>query len=67
MITAEQKPFDEIYEMIKEYRHLHVLGCDTCVTVCSAGGEKEVSILASTLRLKNRERGIEMTITEGTV
>ena len=67
MITAEQKSFDEIYEMVKEYKHLHVFGCNSCVTVCMVGGEKEVAILASTLRLKNRENGIDMTITEGTV
>jgi len=67
VITAEQKSFDEIYEMVKEYKHLHVFGCNSCVTVCMVGGEKEVAILASTLRLKNRENGIDMTITEGTV
>ena len=67
MIIAEQKPFDEIHAMIQPYKHIHVLGCGTCVTVCMAGGEKEVSILASTLRLANRERGIEMKITEGTI
>ena len=67
MITAEQKSFEDIYEMVKEYKHLHILGCNTCVTVCMAGGEKEVSILASTLRLKNQANGVEMTVTEGIV
>ena len=67
MITAEQKPFEEIHAMIQPYKHVHILGCGTCVTVCMAGGEKEVSILASTLRLANRERGIDMEITEGTI
>ena len=67
MITAEQKPFEEIYAMVKPFKNLHILGCGTCVTVCMAGGEKEVSILASTLRLANRENGIDMTVTESTV
>ena len=41
MITAEQKPFDEIVETIQDSQRLLILGCGTCVTVCMAGGEKE--------------------------
>ena len=67
MITAVQKPFNEIHGMVRECRNLLVLGCGTCVTVCMAGGEKEVGILASTLRLANREQKISMKITEDTI
>ena len=67
MITAVQKPFNEIHDMVKEYRNLLILGCGTCVTVCMAGGEKEVAILASTMRLANREQKISMKITEATI
>ncbi len=67
MITAEQKPFAEIHGMVKGCRRLLVLGCGTCVTVCMAGGEKEVGILASSLRLANRVNGISMDVEEATV
>jgi hypothetical protein len=48
MITAEQKPLAEIKQMLAPYGKVLVLGCGTCVTVCFAGGEKEVGILSST-------------------
>jgi len=67
VITAEQKPFDEIYRSVADFRKLLVLGCGTCVTVCMAGGEKEVGILSSMLRLANREKGVEMEILEDTI
>jgi ferredoxin len=67
MITAVQKPFDEIAAMVAEYEKLLILGCGTCVTVCMAGGEKEVGILASTLRLANKPTGRAVEIREATI
>lgn len=67
MITAEQKPFQEIAEMIQEQKKLLILGCGTCVTVCMAGGEKEVGILASTIRLANKQNGNAQEIQEDTI
>lgn len=67
MITAERKPFDEIYNYIKDSRNVLVLGCGSCVTVCMAGGEKEVGILASQLRLKAQEEGKDLTVAEHTI
>lgn len=55
MIVAEQKPFDEIIEKIEAYKNILILGCGTCVTVCMAGGEKEVGILAEQIRLREKE------------
>ena len=67
MIVAEQKPFEEIKDAVKGYKKVLILGCGTCVTVCIAGGEKEVEVLASTLRLANKENNVEMEIQEATI
>ena len=67
MITAVQKPFDEIYESIQGVEKLLVLGCGTCVAVCMAGGETEVGVLASLIRLANKEKGVDMEVLEDTI
>jgi ferredoxin len=67
MIIAEQKTLDEIKTILAPYRRILILGCGTCVTVCFAGGEKEVGILASSLRMAFQLEGQEKTILEATV
>ena len=67
MIVAEQKPLEEIKAMIAGAEKVLVLGCGTCVTVCFAGGEKEVGILASELRMKSRLDGSPVDVDEVTV
>ncbi|HEY78970.1 MAG TPA: hypothetical protein G4O09_07655 [Dehalococcoidia bacterium] len=57
MIVAEQKPFEEIKQMISPYGRVLILGCGTCMTVCDAGGEREVSFLHSALRLAQTKSG----------
>ncbi len=57
MIVAEQKPLEEIGRMIAPYERVLVLGCGTCMTVCDAGGEREVSFLHSALRLVEAKSG----------
>jgi ferredoxin len=67
MIVAQQKALDEIKALIAPYDKVLLLGCGTCVTVCFAGGEKEVGILASSLRMATRLDGKEVEILEATV
>lgn len=57
MIVAEQKPIAEIAERVKDAKKVLILGCSMCVTVCLAGGEKEVGVLASALRLMRANEG----------
>lgn len=67
MITAERKPFEQIYEIARKYEKILVLGCGSCVTVCMAGGQKEAQILASQLTLAAREKGDSLTVEEHTI
>ncbi|HOO56781.1 MAG TPA: methylenetetrahydrofolate reductase C-terminal domain-containing protein [bacterium] len=67
MILAERKPLAEIIELIGDARKVLVLGCGTCVTVCFAGGSKEVGILASQLRMAASKAGKELEVVEETI
>jgi len=67
MIIAERKPFDELKSFIADKKKVLVVGCRGCVTVCNAGGTKEVGILASELRLDASKEGRELTVDEHTL
>lgn len=67
MIVAEQKPLDEIKDLVDEASNVLVVGCGTCVTVCFAGGEKEAGILATSLRMKTKLDGEPKDVTHTTV
>jgi ferredoxin len=67
MITAEQKPIEEIREMISSYKRILALGCGSCVAECAAGGEKETAMLASALRMVGKMNGEEIEIVEKTI
>ncbi|MFH1538181.1 MAG: methylenetetrahydrofolate reductase C-terminal domain-containing protein [bacterium] len=67
MIIAERKPFNEIWEAIGDSGKVLVLGCGTCVTVCFAGGKKEVGIIASQLRMAAKMRNRRLEVIEDTI
>jgi len=67
MIVAEQKPLEEIKQLVSNLNKVLVLGCGTCVTVCFAGGEKEVGVLASSLRMATKLDGHNTEFLEATV
>jgi len=67
MIVADRKPIEEIIEEVKGHKHILVLGCNECVTVCEAGGKKEVGVLASALRMHAMNEGREVQIDEHTL
>lgn len=67
MIVADKKPIEEIIEEIKDKEKILILGCNECVTVCEAGGKKEVGVLASALRMYFLNQGREVSIDERTL
>ncbi len=67
MIIAERKLMEEIKRLVAPFKKVLVAGCGTCVAVCWAGGEKEVGILASQLRLARNAEGNKITVLEATV
>ena len=67
MIVGERKTFEQIWDSVKELKSVLVLGCGTCVSVCQSGGEKEVGLLASQLRMKSQLEGREIKIGEATI
>lgn len=67
MITAERKPLEEIIEYVKPFKRILLVGCNECVTVCSAGGRKEVGLLAAGLKMALLQSGSNIEIREHTL
>ena len=67
MIVAERKSIPELVDILQAHNKILVLGCGTCVTVCLAGGEREVSIIASALRIASKGKGLNFKIDELTI
>jgi ferredoxin len=67
MITAERKPMEELIECVKPYNRVLLAGCNECVTVCSAGGRKEVGILSSALQMAAMQAGRTLDVKEITL
>ena len=64
MITGTPKPIKEVLGMLEPYSRVVVAGCFGCVTVCRVGGEKEVQVLSSSLRLAREAKGNKLEIKE---
>ena len=60
MIVAHLKPIEEIKASVQRYGRVLVVGCDSCVAECAAGGRKEAAQVASALsiafNLDNRQK-----------
>lgn len=67
MIVANKKPIEEIIGYVKDSSKILVLGCNECVTVCEAGGKKEVGVLSSALRMYFANQGRDVTVDERTL
>jgi ferredoxin len=67
MIIAQRKPMAEILDMVKGAKKILVLACRGCVSVCSAGGEREAEILASLIRIGLKKEGTKATVATGSL
>jgi len=67
MIVAERKSIPELIDILQVHNRILVLGCGTCVAVCLAGGEREVSIISSALRIAGKVKGLTFKIDELTI
>ena len=67
MIVGDLKPIQEIEASIGGRSRVLILGCRGCVTVCNTGGEKEVAVLASQLRIASQARREHREICEATI
>ncbi len=67
MITAERKPLQELIDYVKPFKRILLLGCNECVTVCAAGGRKDVGLLASGLQMALLKSGSNIEIKQHTL
>ena len=67
MITAERKNLEEIIACARPYDRILLVGCNECVTVCAAGGRKEVGILSSALQMAFLKQGKTLIVKEHTL
>ena len=58
---------EELIEYVKPFKRILLLGCNECVTVCAAGGRKEVGLLASGLQMALLKSGSNIEIKQHTL
>jgi ferredoxin len=67
MIVASPKPVTEIRQTLAAHNNVLFVGCGTCVTVCLAGGEREVGITSYAMRMARRLEGRPIEIEQVTI
>jgi ferredoxin len=67
MIVASRKPISEIKDALARHDKVLFVGCGTCVTVCLAGGEREVGIMSYAVRMARRLDGRPLEIEQVTI
>ena len=67
MIVASPKSITELKSLITGHKKVLFVGCGTCVTVCLAGGEREVGIASYAIRMARKLEGESLELTQVTI
>jgi ferredoxin len=67
MIVASPKSIKELASIVDRHEKVLFVGCGTCVTVCLAGGEREVSIAAYAVRMARKIAGQPVRLDQVTI
>jgi len=67
MIVASRKPIPELKRVLARHHKVLFAGCGGCVSVCLAGGEREVGITAYALRMARKLDGRPLEIEQLTI
>ena len=67
MIVASPKSITELKNLIAGHKRVLFAGCGTCVTVCLAGGEREVGIASYAIRMARKLEGEPLELTQMTI
>src|SRR5665647_1556261 len=67
MIVASPKSITELKNLISGHNKVLFVGCGTCVTVCLAGGEREVGIASYAVRMARKLEGESLELTQVTI
>lgn len=67
MIIGERKPLEEIFDRTAPFKKIYVLGCETCIAVCLAGGNKEAQETAAAISLHRKEQNKPLEIKAGSI
>jgi len=67
MVKGKRKPLKQIQDSIKDYNKVLTVGCGGCVSICLAGGQKEVIALNTELNVTFKLEKIETRLDAYTV
>jgi ferredoxin len=67
MIVATGKSIAEVKSLLAGHDKVLFVGCGTCVTVCLAGGDREVGIMSYAMRMARRLEGRPIEIEQMTI
>jgi len=55
LIVTEQKPLEEILNMLKPFKRVFIIGCGKCATIVQTGGEEQVKQMAEKIKNSGKE------------